>query len=285
MLIRFKVSNFLSFKEETEFSMVAGEDEIHPNHIVKGKKNQPNLLRAALLYGANAAGKSNFVKAINFVKRLIVAPEYSFLFADNSRWFRLDEEYRNQPSSFSFEYLSKGKLYTYSFKILFANSKDVQIIEEKLSEAQNDKELLLFERKLSEGNINFTETNFLKKSDDKGFLKFVQRSTIQEELFLIHCLKNNVPWFQDATNWFIDSLQIVFPTSSTEQLEEKLQELSKQLEEQAHLHKHAVQRSRKAEDEVEKLHERLKSLESELMATDILKNGFKADKHKVNANF
>jgi AAA15 family ATPase/GTPase len=56
MLIRFKVANLLSFKEETEFSMVADKERIYSHHVVKGEKNQPNLLRAALLYGANAAG-------------------------------------------------------------------------------------------------------------------------------------------------------------------------------------------------------------------------------------
>lgn len=65
-------------------------------------------------------------------------------------------------------------------------------------------------------------------------------------------------------------------------LETKLQELSKQLEEQAHLHKNAVQRARKSEEEVLSLKERLKILEGELTATDILKNGLKADKHKVS---
>lgn len=64
-------------------------------------------------------------------------------------------------------------------------------------------------------------------------------------------------------------------------MEDKLKELSKQLEEQAHLHKNAVQRARKAEEDVDRLKEKLRGAEGELTATDILKNGLKTDKHRV----
>lgn len=64
-----------------------------------------------------------------------------------------------------------------------------------------------------------------------------------------------------------------------------MKELAKQLEEQAHLHKTAVQRARKSEEEVDKLKDRLKGAEGELAATDILKDGLKVDKHRVMLNY
>lgn len=63
-------------------------------------------------------------------------------------------------------------------------------------------------------------------------------------------------------------------------LEQKLMEVSKQLEEQAHLHKSAVQRARKAEAEMERMRQQLKGAEGELVATDILKDGLKSEKAK-----
>ena len=63
MLIRFKVSNFRSFREPTEFSLRASTNKEHPENT----KEQPlcgRLLKSAAIFGANAAGKSNLIRAI-----------------------------------------------------------------------------------------------------------------------------------------------------------------------------------------------------------------------------
>lgn len=221
MLIRFKVSNFLSFKEETEFSMVASPERIHSNHVVKGK-NQPNLLRSALLYGANAAGKSNFVKAVDFAKDLIIKRrevnegidfEWRNVFGDefeiefDRNKFRLDKNYAKKPSNFSFELISNERVFLYSFSL-----DSEKIIDEKLVEFVGDIEKLLFERKINEhGNTVFAETDFLKKKEDKEFLRFVQRSTLSTELFLTHSTNHNFEWFKDVFEWFYYSLNTIFP--------------------------------------------------------------------------
>ncbi|MGI8640434.1 MAG: AAA family ATPase [Pyrinomonadaceae bacterium] len=213
MLIRFKVANFLSFKEETEFSMVAGRERLHPNHVVKGGKNQPNLLRSALLYGANAAGKSNFAKAIEFAKNFITSGKFAFLFgSDTANWFRFDDNYRHYSTDLMFEFFTEGKIYEYNFRILFVNLEGCSVIEEILIEVRGDKRILLFKRNLDDkGNNIFSETNFLDKDSDKEFLVFVQRSVSQDELFLTHCAENNVDWFLDAFKWFKNSLHVIFP--------------------------------------------------------------------------
>lgn len=55
MLIRFAVENFMSFKEMTEFSMIAGKITRHSNHIALC--NSKRVLKGAFLFGANASGK------------------------------------------------------------------------------------------------------------------------------------------------------------------------------------------------------------------------------------
>ena len=67
MLISFTVGNFRSFAEPQTLSMVAAKDDAHPEHVVDC--GTFGLLRAAALYGANASGKSNLVKAFRVVKR------------------------------------------------------------------------------------------------------------------------------------------------------------------------------------------------------------------------
>ena len=69
MLIRFAVENFLSFKDRQIFSMVAAKHTRHHEHIadVEGKR----ILKGSFLFGANASGKSNFIKAVGFAKKLV----------------------------------------------------------------------------------------------------------------------------------------------------------------------------------------------------------------------
>jgi uncharacterized protein len=74
MLLQVTIENFLSFRDATTFSMLgANSDLSHAEHLavdVAGKGK--SLLLVAAIYGANAAGKSNLIKAINFAKYLIV---------------------------------------------------------------------------------------------------------------------------------------------------------------------------------------------------------------------
>ena len=74
VLINFKVKNFRSFKEEVEFSMEASLDiETYKESHVK-EVEEYHLLKSAVLFGANASGKSNFVKALGSLFHLIVVP-------------------------------------------------------------------------------------------------------------------------------------------------------------------------------------------------------------------
>lgn len=70
MLIRFSVENYRSFKERQVFSMAAGKHTRHKEQlvVVNGKR----LLKAGVVYGANASGKSNLIKAVNFGKKILL---------------------------------------------------------------------------------------------------------------------------------------------------------------------------------------------------------------------
>lgn len=69
MLINFQVKNFGSFWKPTNFSMIASSIRRHPSHVAE--IDGCDVLRSAFIFGANAGGKSNFVKAIGFAKRVI----------------------------------------------------------------------------------------------------------------------------------------------------------------------------------------------------------------------
>ncbi len=72
MLISLTVKNWMSFQDETEFSMLASKERGHGDRVARVKKYGIGILPVAVLYGGNASGKSNFFRVLNFAKRFIV---------------------------------------------------------------------------------------------------------------------------------------------------------------------------------------------------------------------
>ena len=75
MLIEFKVKNYRSIKDEQVLSMVKSatkELEITNTFITPEKKKKISLLRSATIYGANASGKSNLLKAFRSMQNIVL---------------------------------------------------------------------------------------------------------------------------------------------------------------------------------------------------------------------
>jgi len=151
MLIRFVVSNFMSFKEETEFNMLPGKGKgykQHKNHI-KTTESGVDVLKTAVVYGANASGKSNFVSAIEYVRNIITGYESGEeSLVPLSKRFRLNDSYKSKPTTFRLEYEFGGVHFDYGVEI-----KNGEIKEEwlyKIESINKQKEVLLFSRKENE---------------------------------------------------------------------------------------------------------------------------------------
>ena len=57
MLIQFSAKNYLSLKEKVVLSMLASNDTEHSDHLIPSQKKE-SYLKTAVIYGANASGKS-----------------------------------------------------------------------------------------------------------------------------------------------------------------------------------------------------------------------------------
>ena len=135
MLIRFNVRNFLSFSSRNdgsteEFSMIAGKVRSKKEHIYDDGKIK--LLKFAAVYGANAAGKSNLVKAMNFMKRVVVSglPD-----GHTEKYCKVDSANRDKPSYFEVEIMLNDKYYSYGFEVILNQSK---FVSEWLVELRSD---------------------------------------------------------------------------------------------------------------------------------------------------
>ena len=209
MLIRFAVENYLSFKDEVEFSMVASRKSRHPSHIVKReRKTDLRLLKTGVLYGANASGKSNLISSLAFAKDMVLGgvpargniPVHPFL---------LNSASEKEPSKFEFEFRVGEHDYIYSFEL-----DRHRVHHEQLCEIKKNVEKNIFERITSkEGLAEVSITNNAgSAASDELFLSHVARTTRPEQLYINKCIENNVSEFDVVERWFRNHLMIVFPS-------------------------------------------------------------------------
>ena len=71
MLVHFSVENWMSFRDEASLSMLATRERQHSTHISSIDQYDIKALPAAVIYGGNASGKSNLVKALSFAEKFI----------------------------------------------------------------------------------------------------------------------------------------------------------------------------------------------------------------------
>ena len=72
MIISFSIENWMSFGDKVTFSMVASRERQHGERVPKVDKHHVKILPVATIYGGNASGKTNFFRALSFVKNLVV---------------------------------------------------------------------------------------------------------------------------------------------------------------------------------------------------------------------
>lgn len=116
MLLEFTVGNFLSFKEKKTFSLEAGGiSEYKDNVIQKGKYK---VLRSAVIYGANSSGKSNFIRALEFmVDTVKSSSKLNSTDKLSAKPFLLNDKTENLPSHFEILFTKFGNRYRYGFEL------------------------------------------------------------------------------------------------------------------------------------------------------------------------
>ena len=120
MLIEFRVRNFRSFRDEQALSLVAAKDKtlIDTNTMQSGIRAAPALLRSAVVYGPNAGGKSNLIKAVQYMRAVVEEsankpPGQKY----NVQPFRLDSHSESLPTAFEATFILEGVRYQYGFEL------------------------------------------------------------------------------------------------------------------------------------------------------------------------
>lgn len=185
MLIEFSITNFLSFKDKTVFSMHASSDNILSDNFVN--IGNEKLLKMTAIYGANASGKSNLFKSLAIISNMI---RQSNFYTPNVKLpitpFKLDKKTVKEPSKFEIKFLMNGIRYIYGFE---ADSKN--IYKEYLSYYPNGRPVKIFNRE----NINDYSFN----SSDERLLNDIKEKNAPNKFFIA-----------TATNWNYEKTIPVF---------------------------------------------------------------------------
>ena len=204
MLVEFRVKNFRSLRDEQALSLVASKDKsLQDTHTLStGLKAAPSLLRSAVVYGANAGGKSNLIKAIQYMRGVvlesatIIQPGQTFAVQP----FRLDNRSASQPTEFEVTFILDDVRYQYGFAMT-----PQRIVSEHLLVYKAFKPQRWFER------------NFDAKSGQdvyefgpglKGAKSLWEGATRPNALFLSMAVQLNSDALRPVFDWFSTGLVI-----------------------------------------------------------------------------
>lgn len=215
MIINFTVKNFMSFKDETTVSFVASNLRKHNARVAKSRKYGLRILPIAAFFGANGSGKSNLIKALEFVKNIIISSsivESKFsidgipFYEIKIKPFALDKTTISEPSYFKIEFLMQNeeqeKLYEFSISL-----HSYEILEEKLVEInKNNNDKILYYRTVD--NIILGKSLY-KNDEEHQSLKLIFKCCRKQDLFFTKTLSYNFNIFQPIKDWFLQNLQII----------------------------------------------------------------------------
>lgn len=172
------IKNYLSFKEETVISFEASKDTFKEDSLLVTMPDGTRLSRIAIIYGANASGKSNLLSAFEYLFWLWQRKTADQNSSTGVESFELDTETPNQPTDFELKLYVNGKKYVYQLSLT-----PKAILYEKLFVYNSKQPSLLMQRELiGENTVLKFNTNLTKVS------------TIVKDELTVKCL-NNMSFF------------------------------------------------------------------------------------------
>lgn len=205
MLIEFSVENFLSFREQVSLSMVKGHGNelVSSNAIDHNVPSTPSLLRSAAIFGPNAAGKSNYFKAMRFMRSLVLksATEMQSGESLSVTPFLLDEDSASNPSVFEMHFTNDNVRYQYGFSVT-----SDQVTEEWLLAYPKGRPQRWIERRFDNENEEYIWGNMDKLGGKKHLW---QAATRPNALFLSTAIQLNNQQLQPVFQWFSKKFHVL----------------------------------------------------------------------------
>ncbi len=200
MLIELNLENYRSIKEEVSLNMISTKDSSFENNLIKTDVlKEESLLKSAVIYGANASGKTNILLALNFLQRLVMT-SHKHQKGNKLPYspFKLDKQTLSKPTRIRIVFIKNETKYIY--EISFNSEK---IITEYLYSYPNNYKKIIFER---------TDSLNYKFIDDEKKQRLIAERTLPNVLYLSKATQENYEVVSKVYDWFKDELNVIGPT-------------------------------------------------------------------------
>ena len=213
MLLEFSIENYLSFKEKTTFTMEADSStDLEQNYTAF---KDTNVLKTSAIYGANASGKTNLIKAFTALILMVRESDARQIgsIIPFMTPYAFDSDYKDKPCSFEIRFIRNGKKYEYG-----VSATEKRIHSEYLKVYNTQKPTTIFSR-------NMDEYNFPNQKE-KTVLDLIAKMTTSNKLFLSTATTWNYPGTKEARLWFdsintYDNFNMIKDASLDEMNDEK----------------------------------------------------------------
>ena len=203
MLLRLIIKNFLSFDDEVQFDMFPNMKRTQmADHIYTDLCDVP-VLKQAAIYGQNGAGKSNLVKALEFIRAFALDKNFIKSIEIDKFFYLLKDNASNDPISLSLEFEQNKRFFFYEIEI-----GPKKVVKEGLYESfpKESKLDLVYERK--EREVTFA------KDVDSTIMDAIKKLLGKNPMSSLMALNSEFPIVADercarAAKWFKAKLEII----------------------------------------------------------------------------
>lgn len=196
MLINFSLNNYCSYGDKQTFSTLCNTDKSHLDQNTFNFKAE-NISLISVIYGANASGKTNLFKALNFIKEFFVnsnnltpngrIPVVPFKFIDSSPL---------KPSEFEITFIKDNVKYRYGF-----SCNHTAVISEYLDVYNSSKPSNIFTR---------TDINDYKFNTDQKLLESIKTKNNPNKLFVCTAATWNYEKVKPVVEYILNDMFLVF---------------------------------------------------------------------------
>jgi AAA15 family ATPase/GTPase len=198
MIINFNVQNFGSIRDKQTLSFEADKSNHLEDYYVVKSLGELRLLKLALVYGANASGKTTILKALEFFRDLVLEPAKKKTDSFDFEPFLFDSKSPKQNSLISIDFIQNDIRYFYEVEF------NKNAIVNELLNIYNPSKANVFKR-TTDLEKQFTEIKFGSKiKKDKTFKKTLESNTLWNNTVLGGFIKTNIELkeLKDVVDWF-----------------------------------------------------------------------------------
>lgn len=199
MLLEINITNYRSICETQTLNMVASNDSNHKNNIFdSGINGFPKLVASTAMYGPNASGKSNFIKALSFMRSYIISSSKDKQEGDriDIQPFKFTKEKKILPSEFETIFIKYGVRYQYGFSVT-----PKRVVGEWLIAYPEGRPQKWYERQF---DFNEGRENWYFGPKFQGSRNLWKKSTRDNALFLSTAIQLNSTQLKPVFEWFRD---------------------------------------------------------------------------------